>query len=342
MASKMPTTLDTSPASAPSLSVLIPAYNTAGYLPATLASVVPQLSERDEIVIVDDGSTDGTGVYLQSLDDPRIRVFQRPNSGTPSAPRNDAMRQARGEAIVFLDSDDLMRPEKLQHLREALQRFPSAGLICSDFGVIDANDARVSASFVQTLRFHNTIKNDDQGNHPFFFLTASRALELLAEENFVGTSSVALRREVFDEIGGFDESLPAAEDMDLWFRVARHYPCVYIDCPLHDYRRFRSGNIGSTRQYRLAQSALVVLFRQMHTGGNDRFTASLKKRIRDTLFSQAYDHFSHDETRDARAALYAGSRHFWDRRHWMLLGKAALGPRLSYLLRTIKRRMRAR
>lgn len=339
---QMPTANDASPASTPRLSVLIPAYNTAAYLPATLASVVPQLCDRDELVIVDDGSTDGTWAYLRSLEDPRIRIFQRPNSGTPSAPRNYAMHKARGDAFVFLDSDDLMRPEKLQYLREALQRFPSAGLICSDFGVVDANGARISASFVQTLHFHKTIKGHDHGNHPFFYLTASRALELLARENFVGTSSAALRREVFDQVGGFDESLTAAEDMDLWFRVARHYPCVYIDCPLHDYRRFRFGNIGSNRQSRLAQSALVVLVRQLDAGGNDRFAVSMKKRIQDTLFSQAYDHFSHDETRDARAALYAGSRRFWDRRHWMLLGKAALGSRLSCFLRKVKRRMRAR
>src|SRR5215203_336114 len=109
------------PKQAPTVSVLIPAYNVAGYLDKSVSSALDQ--EVDvEVIVVDDGSTDSTPQAIRRLEaDPRVRGFRLPVNGGPSAARNKALDEARGEWIAFLDADDWFAPGRLPYLLEVAE-----------------------------------------------------------------------------------------------------------------------------------------------------------------------------------------------------------------------------
>jgi glycosyltransferase involved in cell wall biosynthesis len=172
---------------------------------------------------VDDGSTDGTADVVRAFDDPRLRLIEQPNAG-PSAARNRGIAASSGAWVGFLDADDSWHPEKLAaHARRARER-PTAGLLYS-----------------------SVIATADDGSRAL--ATAEHegwVLEALLADNLVcgGGSSVTVRREVLDRVGGFDATVRYGEDWELWLRIAAAYPFGAIRAPL-TYRRERGDSYGT-------------------------------------------------------------------------------------------------
>jgi glycosyltransferase involved in cell wall biosynthesis len=193
------------------VSVTIPTYNRAAWVTEAVASVQAQTYRDFELLVVDDGSTDETGETLASSGD-EIKVLRREERGGVSAARNLGARAASGDWLAFLDSDDLWLPDKLALQVEYLRAHPDLA-ICQTGETWIRNGVRVNPP--ETCR---------KAGGNIFLASLGRCL--------VSPSAVMLHRRLFEDLGGFDESLPAAEDYDLWLRIAWRHPVGLVPEPL--------------------------------------------------------------------------------------------------------------
>jgi len=219
---------------------VIPVFDAEDYLEATLASVLEQEGVELDVVVVDDGSRDGTPDLLERYAD-RVRSVRIENSGGPSRPRNVGVEHARGDLVALFDADDLMLPGKLARATEVLAGHPDVGMLCTDFRVIDAEGVLLEESLLSEYRkFRNCLEpTDDPTVHR---MPAGDAWRHLLRTNFVGTSSVVARRDVLTAVGGFNESYKNADDIDMWIRIARAgHDLVFVDEIHHAYRRLATG-----------------------------------------------------------------------------------------------------
>lgn len=183
----------------PTVSIIVPAYNQSRYLGDAIRSALAQTRADLEVIVVDDGSTDDTPAVCQGFTDPRVRYVWQENRGL-SAARNTGLREARGEFLSFLDSDDQFLPEKLELLLAAFERDPGLGLVAGQAVLIDQEGRPIGEVFDRPL-------------------PAGLADLLLGNPLHVG--SVLLRREWQARVGHFDETLRSYEDWDMWLRLAR-------------------------------------------------------------------------------------------------------------------------
>jgi GT2 family glycosyltransferase len=185
------------------VSIITPAWNAAAYLADTIASVRAQTGQNWEWLIVDDGSTDGTGAIARAAaaKDSRIRVLQQCNAG-PSAARNRAMREASGEWFTFLDSDDVWHPRFLATQLAVFRAHPETDLVTGTAihrgGPFDGQPTRPAAEGQPVLTLEEMIRDETS----VFIMTI-------------------FRRRVFDTIGGLDETQWTSEDYDFWLRAAQ-------------------------------------------------------------------------------------------------------------------------
>jgi glycosyltransferase involved in cell wall biosynthesis len=205
----------------PTVSVIVPAYNAARFVVASLESVVNQTFSDFEVIVVDDGSTDETAALVQPFArrDGRFRLMHRPNGGIAAA-RNTALTEARGEFIALLDSDDLWMPVWLERQLGILRHRP-------DIGVLSANCLNLGSS-----ADGKPLK--PVGHGAIIDLTL---LDLIRFEDSVCIQSV-FRRAVPDAIGWFDASFRSSEDYDFWLRAAAGgFRVSFNPTPLGYYRR---------------------------------------------------------------------------------------------------------
>ncbi len=187
---------------APTISIVVPAYNAEKTILETIISVQNQSFSDFELIIINDGSTDKTLeiINTKALDDSRIRIFSYENGGLPVA-RNRGIALARGKFIAFLDADDLWTPDKLELQILALQRNSAAGLAYSWTYFMDN----------QGKSFHTS--------EPTFF--EGYVLKDLLLQNFLcNGSNPLIRRSIIEAVGDFNPDLHSAEDWDYWLRVA--------------------------------------------------------------------------------------------------------------------------
>jgi GT2 family glycosyltransferase len=201
------------PDAPPLVTVIVPAFNYGRFVGETLASVRSQTLGRWECVVVDDGSTDDTAAVVQSFarQDPRIRLIRQPNRGQAAA-KNAGLRDARGRFIQFLDADDLIEPAKLAAQSDFLQLRPEVDLVYGDCRFF--RDDAWARSFAPSL---------DGGDHDAWPRIGAAGVEVLGhliERNIMVVNAPLIRRELLERIGGADESLPRADDWDLWVRCA--------------------------------------------------------------------------------------------------------------------------
>ena len=194
----------------PLVSVILPTHNRAWTLKAAMDSVLAQENCPFELIVVDDGSTDGTPALLRSYGD-RLTVLRQENRGV-SAARNTGIAHAAGELIAFLDSDDRWLPGKLSRQATFFAHRPDA-LICQTQEFWIRNGVRVNPG----LRHRKP---------------AGWIFEPSLRLCLVSPSAVMMQRSLFETVGRFDETLPACEDYDLWLRVSLRFPVFLVDEPL--------------------------------------------------------------------------------------------------------------
>lgn len=203
------------------VSVVMPAYNAAAYIAESIRSVLNQDFPSFELIVVDDGSVDATAEIVAGFGSD-VRYLRQPNSGGCSAPRNNGARYARGEFLVFLDSDDLMSLGRLRRQVDALRRQPALACVTADYRNF-SQQGPAAVSHFQTCP-QLSAEWRAAGETELLVLGSRRAREILVEENFGIASALMFRTTDFQVLQGFDESLGASEDFDLLYRAALRGP----------------------------------------------------------------------------------------------------------------------
>lgn len=186
------------------VSVIIPVYNQETFIAEAIESVLQQTFplEEIEIIVVDDGSTDGTSEKLNSYKD-RIHVISQANAGV-SAARNAGIRQATGKFICCLDSDDLFLPEKIEKQLAVFQTDAEIGMVHTGVSVVRPGETGWEV-------WYDYI--------PPIYKERETQIDELLKWNYLVSSSVMVKRELFSQVGLYNESLRYAEDYDMWLRL---------------------------------------------------------------------------------------------------------------------------
>lgn len=192
----------------PTISVIVPAYNSQDTILETIASIQKQTFTDFELIVVDDGSSDRTLELLQTVRDSRIRVASYENGGV-SVARNRGISLSTSEYITFIDADDLWTPDKLELQLAALQQHPNAG---------------VAYSWTCFIERHGKFFHNDR---PIYFAGNVYA-ELLKTNFLLSGSNPLIRRGALTDVGEFDSQLTHAEEWDLYLRLAAKYDFVLV------------------------------------------------------------------------------------------------------------------
>ena len=209
--------------SQPRVSVVMPAWNRVGSIRMAVESVLRQTFTDFELLVVDDGSTDGTMDALYDITDPRLRCLANPRNMGPSAARNTGIRAARGDWVAFQDSDDEWLPQKLekQMARLAAAGGPDVVACYTGMAILDQPEhipkSRTILSYIPGPD-ERIVEGDLQ--------------EALFAHSFISTQMLMARRSTLLDIEGFDETLRALEDWDCAIRLAQRGRFVFVDEPL--------------------------------------------------------------------------------------------------------------
>jgi len=232
----------------PLVTAAITTYNRARYLSAAIEGALAQTVDDLEVVVVDDGSTDGTAASVEPYLD-RVRYVRQANQGRAAA-RNTAVSLAAGAYLAFCDSDDVWYPDRLERQLEALRDRPGVGLVHGHVDVVDAQGRLLPE---HTSR-HRAVFSAAHRRPPAY---AGYALECRCL-----SSTILVRREVFDTVGPYDTELPI-EDYDFYLRLLLAYDVLFLDgAPLARYR-VHPGQVDERRlglgQIRTAERHLAQL-----------------------------------------------------------------------------------
>ncbi|MEG1916828.1 MAG: glycosyltransferase [Muribaculaceae bacterium] len=195
-------------------SIVIPLYNKEISITSTIESVLAQSHRDFELIVVNDGSTDCSLAVVKTIQDPRIKIIDKPNGGVSSA-RNRGIAEARCEWIAFLDGDDLWNPLFLETIATMIVKYPKANIISTNYN-ISTQENRLSYNYTGYI-------NDYYGT-------------VLKYSNIICSSAVCIEKKCFDKIGGFKEYLTHGEDLEMWSRIVNTYTLAYTPLIMAVYR----------------------------------------------------------------------------------------------------------
>lgn len=226
----------------PLVSIVIPAWNAERYVKEAVESALAQTYPRCEVIVVDDGSVDGTKNVLEPyIRDHRIIYIHQANKGLAGA-RNTGIRTARGAYIALLDSDDAFMPEKMERQVRALEEHAEYGACYSDL-------------------IHFTDTTPRKYFHHRYTYPSGDILEPLLHRQFLNPLTLVVRKAVFENDGYFDESLRRSEDWELWLRWARAgVKFLYVNEQFAYYRMRTTGNLSDVQSEPAMKSKNLELF----------------------------------------------------------------------------------
>lgn len=196
------------------ISVIIPLYNKVCTIARTLDTVFQQTYTDYEIVVVNDGSTDGSADVVRSIDDSRIRLISQTNAGV-SAARNRGFEEARGEFVAFLDADDEWKPDYLETQIQLVEKYPQCDVFCTNYEFYDST-GKVTPTIIRRLPFEG-----DDGVLSNYFEVASHSSPPLF------TSAIMVRRNAILSIDGFPVGIKSGEDLLTWAKLAIRFHIAY-------------------------------------------------------------------------------------------------------------------
>jgi glycosyltransferase involved in cell wall biosynthesis len=314
----------------PQVSVVMPAFNVAPYVLEAVESVLTQSFEDLELIVVDDGSSDGTVERLWGVTDSRLRVIQQANAGSPAA-RNTGIAQAAAEYVAFIDADDVWSRDKLEAHIRFLERHSEIDLTFSRSELVDESG-------------HSTGRTSARVSGEISFQ------ELLKENVVNNGSAVVMRRKALDLAGWFDAGLRACVDWDLWLRVAllRPHNVFCVDGLLTKYR-LRPGQI--TKNWRRMETEWHKVFIKMRDRAGERVDLVAKEACARLYRYLGYIAYENGEFRESyellrRAVRFSATTVVLDRRAWVLaaalLTRGILPARLHDSCDAWARRLRSR
>ncbi len=349
------------------VSVVIPSYNRAYCITTTVDSVLAQTHKNVEILIVDDGSSDGTRDLIADRyrGEPRVRYIHQANAGV-SAARNHGLRLARGQFVALLDSDDIWLPWKVEAQLRCLAALPTAGMIWTDMDAIGPDGelqyrrylTRMYSSYrkftrEQLFRESRPLSSIDAGlaktlSDPHVFL--GDIFSPMITGNLVHTSTVLLRRERFEKVREFDVNLRySGEDYDFHLRTCREGDVAYLDASSILYQRGRGDQLTVNPAFtvHMAENFLKTVNKAL---ARDRERVTLSPKQLDEVMAEAHawvgeQRLELGERDEARRHLGTSLRFRpWQPRVAALLGAAVLpksaADRIRASYRAVKSRLR--
>jgi glycosyltransferase involved in cell wall biosynthesis len=284
--------------SAPKVSIIIPTYQRAHLIGLTLESALRQTFTDYEIVVIDDGSTDNTAEVVHSIA-PNARYIWQENVGIPEV-LNVCVREARGEYISFLGSDDALAPTALEKEAAILDANPKVGLVHSAAWLMDE-----AGRLTQLLR-------PPLARVSYVRSGFAEIADLLMSNHIVATT-VMVRRRCFDECGFFDRRFGLYEDWNMWTRIFKRWDAAYVAEPLAFYR-VHGGEAGSI--FRKADPRDLARYRRMHLDQVLGDPASGYRQLRRRAFAKHH-------CTVAMHAFNSGDRMYG---HWNALQSLATKP----------------
>jgi len=282
----------------PLVSVVVPAYNCAKYISDTLISLFNQDYPNIEIIVVNDGSKDGTLELLKTYGD-RIVLINQSNTGAPGA-RNNGIRAARGEFISFCDSDDLWVPQKVSDQISYLKHHPSVGMVYCDWHVWNPDEG---GSFIVPNDF-NSPKNGQEIDP----VKSGWIYHKLLLDCICLTSAVMFRKEIIDTVGFFDSDLWNGDDYNYWLRTSRITEIHKLRSQLVLYRILPESVARTPTQihyeYKVLQNA-IAQWGTTGPNGEENDAEEIKWRLAHIRFGFGYLHL---KSGDPMIAV----KSFWD------------------------------
>jgi glycosyltransferase involved in cell wall biosynthesis len=225
----------------PTISIIIPAYNAENTILKTINSVQQQTFSDFELIVIINGSTDGTLELLKTVEDKRLKIFTLEKNAGPARARNHGIAQATGEFITFIDADDIWTPDKLELQLAALRQNPEAGVAYSWTCVMTEDGQQAFQG--EPLYFKGNVYPD------------------MLFRNFISSgSNVMIRRQAVESVGVFDTTFGYSEDWDYFLRLARDWPFVVVPKTQIFYRQ-SSSSLSSTNLDALEDAKFAILER---------------------------------------------------------------------------------
>ncbi|MCD6162696.1 MAG: glycosyltransferase family 2 protein [candidate division Zixibacteria bacterium] len=305
----------------PKVSVIIPVYNSTGFIDEALQSVFAQTFKDYEIIIINDGSTDNTKQVIEKYSD-KIRYFYQENRG-PAAARNNGIKKAKGEYIAFIDSDDIWHPEKLKMQVSILDSNQNIGMVFTENSLFDENGVYESSLGKRKRLMHGNLAEN-------IFLYS-----------YVATPTVMIRREVFDNIGLFEESIKMAEDDNMWIRIASNYRVELIYQSLVSVRDHPNR---MTRQNNDLFNCIQISIDMLHSNYGDNVRKNIDKvvpkKMGQIYFNTGYKYFENQNTKEARKAFSKSIKYCkWNWKYYLYYITSLMPSSIIILIRRLKRKL---
>lgn len=278
----------------PIVSVIMPVRNGREYIVEAINSIYEQSCCDLEIIVVDDGSDDFDYKTLETRDK-RVRVFRLAAQGVSSA-RNYGMKMARGKYFAFLDADDAWFPGKLAAQIRYFENHPEVGCVFGGFSKWHPDDTAVFPPAAGLMEDCTDMMACEPERSGWLYTRLLTGL-------LVGMNTAVIRREVFDRLGGFDESMRIGEDYMFWLKVSRVYEMHALDGKVALYRIHRTSAMNrldaENHQARLLEIA-VARWGLRNPDGTELPREVFERRLAQSQFTHAYNHFWHGSTAVAR------------------------------------------
>lgn len=325
----------------PKVSVIIPTYNCAKYLPEAIGSVLSQIYQDFEIIIVDDGSTDDTNKivhkYVEKYPN-KIRYFYQANAG-PGAGRNRGIEEAKGEYVAFLDGDDILLKNSLARRIEFFSKYPGVNLVFADYYLKEHEDGQIDnipmlkkSKFLRAFSQSINFKDKDE----FIFDISFYYNYLTFRPYPICMDTGIIRKKIVKDTGLFRTDINISEDSDFWLRVIEKNKVGYIDQPTAVYNRFITNSLSRRTEERYLDT-LKQLFLIYKDKNNKLSKRILKKKIANAFSSLAYYYFSIYNLKFARKYFLSSIKYrFFQIKTFAYLSFSILPISLIKYLRNIK------
>ena len=281
------------------ISVVIPTFNNARYLPLAVTSVRAQTCSVTEIIVVDDGSEDDTAAVIAALGS-GIHYVSQDNQG-PSAARNLGVSKASGDLIAFLDADDEWTEQAVEQQCRVFEQFPHVALVTGDMSAVTESGETITQSWFAKHNLADKVRT--WGGQP-----VPNAVAEIVRCNFVGTSVAMVRRPVFQALAGFRTDLRYGEDLELWARIAAGHGIVCLPDVL-GLRRSHPTN--TTKSLEPMLKGLLRMSEIIDAWGSEileRQGLDSKQMIAGAMADLGYWLYSNNRQTEARSVLWSAAR----------------------------------
>lgn len=290
----------------PIFSIVMPAYNVGDYIDESIRSVLHQEFERLEIIVVDDGSTDGTKEIVHNIieNDCRVRLIENANLKGPAGARNSGAKVALGEWLCFLDSDDVLSNNALAVRYKAVELNPQCDFFSTDFMFWYPDSNKNDKKKTDTSELWKIYFNQESEINRL--VSINKPMKIFLTTVLAWTGGVTMRRSLFNSLEGFDETLPRAEDDHLWLRVAAKVSVIVLINEVTAYYRQRSTGItqgtGSVSPY------APIMFRRLL---KDELFKHKKKAIFDKMARHLYINCLHYRAKSEHFNALVSAFQYW-------------------------------